>query len=64
VSLAGGLGSIPGTILAALIFGFAEASTARFLEQSMVPFVQFGLVILILLVRPRGLGGVLEDVRE
>lgn len=64
VSLAGGLGSIPGTILAAVIFGFAEAATARFLEQSMVPFVQFGLVILILLIRPRGLGGVLEDVRE
>ncbi len=64
VSLAGGLGSIPGTIMAAVIFGFAEAATARFLEQSMVPFVQFGLVILILLIRPRGLGGVLEDVRE
>jgi branched-chain amino acid transport system permease protein len=64
VSLAGGLGSIPGTILAAVIFGFAEAATARFLEQSMVPFVQFGLVIVILLIRPRGLGGVLEDVRE
>jgi branched-chain amino acid transport system permease protein len=64
VSLAGGLGSIPGTIMAALIFGFAEAATSRFLEQSMVPFVQFGLVIVILLIRPRGLGGVLEDVRE
>jgi branched-chain amino acid transport system permease protein len=50
--------------LAAVIFGFAEAATARFLEQSMVPFVQVGLVILILLIRPRGLGGVLEDVRE
>lgn len=64
VSLAGGLGSIPGTIAAAVIFGFAEALTSRFLEQSMVPFVQFGLVIVILLIRPRGLGGVLEDVRE
>lgn len=64
VSLAGGLGSIPGTIMAAVIFGFAEAATSRFLEQSMVPFVQFGLVIVILLIRPRGLGGVLEDVRE
>jgi branched-subunit amino acid ABC-type transport system permease component len=64
VSLAGGLGSIPGTILAAVIFGLAEAATSRFLEQSMVPFVQFGLVIVILLIKPRGLGGVLEDVRE
>ncbi len=33
-------------------------------EQSFVPFVQFALVIAILTFRPRGLGGVLEDVRE
>lgn len=64
ISLAGGLGSIPGTVMAAALMGFAEAITARYLEQSMVPFVLFGLVVLILVIRPRGLGGLLEDVRE
>lgn len=64
ISLAGGLGSIPGTVVAAGLMGFAEALTARYLEQSLVPFVLFGLVVAILLVRPRGLGGLLEDVRE
>lgn len=64
ISLAGGLGSIPGTVAAAVLMGFAEAATARFLAQSLVPFVLFGIVVLILIFRPRGLGGLLEDVRE
>lgn len=64
ISLAGGLGSIPGTVIAAGLMGFAEAITARYLEQSLVPFVLFGLVVVILTFRPRGLGGLLEDVRE
>jgi branched-chain amino acid transport system permease protein len=64
ISLAGGLGSIPGTVMAAALMGFAEAITARYLEQSLVPFVLFGLVVVILVFRPRGLGGLLEDVRE
>jgi branched-chain amino acid transport system permease protein len=64
ISLAGGLGSIPGTVIAAAIVGLAEALTARYLAQSLVPFVLFGIVVLILIFRPRGLGGLLEDVRE
>jgi branched-chain amino acid transport system permease protein len=64
ISLAGGLGSIPGTVVAAGLIGFAEALTARYLQQSLVPFVLFGIVVLILIFRPRGLGGLLEDVRE
>ena len=42
----------------------AEAATSRYLEQSLVPFVLFGIVVLILIFRPRGLGGLLEGVRE
>ena len=64
ISLAGGLGSIPGTVAAAGLIGLAEALTARYLQQSLVPFVLFGIVVLILIFRPRGLGGLLEDVRE
>jgi len=64
ISLAGGLGSLPGTVAASVLLGLAEAATARYTKQSLVPFVQFGLVIAILAFRPRGLGGVLEDVRE
>lgn len=64
ISLAGGLGSIPGTVIAAGLVGLAEAVTARYLQQSLVPFVLFAIVVAILIFRPRGLGGLLEDVRE
>ncbi|MFM7147673.1 MAG: branched-chain amino acid ABC transporter permease [Actinomycetales bacterium] len=64
ISLAGGLGSIPGTVAAAGLIGLAEALTARYLQQSLVPFVLFAIVVVILIFRPRGLGGLLEDVRE
>lgn len=64
ISLAGGLGSIPGTVIAAGVIGLAEALTARYLQQSLVPFVLFAIVVVILIFRPRGLGGLLEDVRE
>jgi len=64
ISLAGGLGSIPGTVAAAFLIALIEAVTARYLSPSLVPFGQFLLVIIILIVRPRGLGGLLEDVRE
>lgn len=64
ISLAGGLGSIPGTVIAAGLVGLAEAVTARYLQQSLVPFVLFAIVVVILIFRPRGLGGLLEDVRE
>ncbi len=64
ISLAGGLGSIPGTVAAAGLMGLAEALTARYTSQAYVPFALFALVVAILLIRPRGLGGLLEDVRE
>lgn len=64
ISLAGGLGSIPGTVAAAGLIGLAEALTARYLQQSLVPFVLFAIVVAILIFKPRGIGGLLEDVRE
>jgi branched-subunit amino acid ABC-type transport system permease component len=64
ISLAGGLGSIPGTVAAAGLIGLAEAVTARYLAQAMVPFVLFAIVVIILVFKPRGIGGLLEDVRE
>jgi hypothetical protein len=30
----------------------------------MVPFVLFAIVVIILVFKPRGIGGLLEDVRE
>jgi branched-chain amino acid transport system permease protein len=63
VALLGGLGSILGTVIAALMVGATEAVTTHYLNQSYVLLTQFGLIAIVLLVRPRGIAGVLEASR-
>lgn len=63
VAMLGGLGSIWGTIFAALLVGGVEAATATYLGQQYVLLTLFLLIAVVLLVRPRGLGGVLEVAR-
>ncbi len=64
IALLGGLGSISGTLIAAVVLGLAEALTAKYVGGQFVLYVQFGLVMAVLLVRPRGIGGLLDEVRE
>ncbi len=55
----GGIGSLPGTILGALVLGVAETAVAYFVPDGSgwAPGIGFGLLFLILIVRPRGLRG-------
>mgnify|MGYP000259454797 FL=1 len=66
IALLGGLGSVPGAVLGALLIGFLEAFTGviPFLGQRYVMFIQFAFIITVLVIRPRGLGGLLDDTRE
>ncbi len=66
IALLGGLGSVPGAVLGALLIGYLEAFTGiiPFLGQRYVMFVQFAFIITVLIIRPRGLGGLLDDTRE
>ena len=57
IAVLGGLGSIGGTLVAALILGVAESITATFYGPSWAPAVSFGLLLLVLAVRPAGLFG-------
>jgi branched-chain amino acid transport system permease protein len=63
VALLGGLGSIPGTILAAVLVAATEAITATYLGGQYVLMTLFLLIAIVLLIRPRGLGGLLEAAR-
>ena len=63
VALLGGLGSILGTVIAGLLIGATEAVTLHFLDASWVLLTQFTLIAIVLLVRPRGVGGLLEGSR-
>lgn len=63
VALLGGLGSILGTVIAALLVGATEAVTTHYLDQSWVLLTQFALIAVVLLVRPRGIAGILQASR-
>jgi len=56
----GGLGSIGGAVVAALLLGVAESVVAVTISPSWASFVFFVVLILILLFRPQGLFGVRE----
>ena len=53
----GGMGSIGGTALAAVILGVVESLVATFYGPSWAPAVAFGILLLTLAVRPSGLFG-------
>lgn len=57
IGVLGGLGNPIGALAGGLILGILEAIIPAFLESSWVPVIEFGLFILILLVRPSGLFG-------
>ena len=57
IAVLGGMGSVPGTLVAALILGIAESLTATFYGPSWAPAVAFGLLLGALAIRPQGLFG-------
>jgi len=57
VAVLGGMGSIGGTFLAAVIIGVAESLTSTFFGPSWAVAVSFGVLLLALAVRPAGLFG-------
>ena len=64
IALCGGLGSVAGAVIAAIVLGFNEALTSRMIGGQYVLMTQIGLIILILLFRPRGIAGILDKARE
>jgi branched-chain amino acid transport system permease protein len=58
----GGIGSIPGALVGALIMGQAEAMTMGYISTPMRDAIAFTILIIVLLVRPTGIFG--EPERE
>ena len=52
-----GLGSVTGTMVAAMILGIAESMVSTFYGPSWAPAVAFGVLLLALAFRPQGLFG-------
>jgi branched-chain amino acid transport system permease protein len=57
IVIVGGLGSMPGALLGGVLIGVSEALAGLFIEPSAKSMFSFGLLILVLLLRPQGLLG-------
>jgi len=51
----GGFGNLEGTILAGILVGIVEAFTVQYLGSGLIDLVVFGLLLVMLAVRPTGL---------
>jgi branched-chain amino acid transport system permease protein len=57
IAVLGGLGSLWGTLIGAILLGVVESFTATFYGPSWAPAVSFGLLLLTLAIRPAGILG-------
>ena len=57
ICVLGGLGNPIGALVGGLILGVLEGIIPAYLNSSWVPVIEFGLFVLIILVRPSGLFG-------
>lgn len=57
ICVLGGMGSLPGTVIAALLLGIVESITSTFYGPSWAPAVAFGFLLITLAVRPSGILG-------
>ena len=57
ICVLGGMGSLPGTVIASMLLGIVESFTATFYGPSWAPAVAFGFLLITLAVRPAGIMG-------
>ena len=53
----GGIGSIPGAMLGGIVIGLAESLTKGYISSQLADAVVFGILILVLLIKPAGILG-------
>ena len=59
---AGGIGSIPGAMLGGVLLGIIESLSKAYISSQMADAIVFGVLIIVLLVRPAGILG--KQTRE
>ena len=53
----GGIGSIPGAMLGGMLVGLAESFTAAYISSTFQNVIVFGVLVLMMVIRPTGLLG-------
>ena len=56
-AVVGGIGSLPGAMLGGLLIGLAESFATGYISSTYTNLLVFGLLIIVMLVRPSGLLG-------
>ena len=56
-AVVGGIGSIPGAVLGGMLIGLAESFVTGYISSTYTNLVVFGILIVMMLVRPSGLLG-------
>jgi branched-chain amino acid transport system permease protein len=56
-AVVGGIGSIPGAMLGGLVIGLAESFSQGYISTRFYDLIVFGMLIVVLIVRPTGLLG-------
>ena len=56
-AVVGGIGSIPGAMLGGLLIGLAESFVTGYISSTYSNLIVFGLLIVVMLLRPSGLLG-------
>jgi branched-chain amino acid transport system permease protein len=56
-AVVGGIGSIPGAMLGGLVIGVAESFVTGYISSTYTNLIVFGILIVVMLVRPSGLLG-------
>ena len=57
IIILGGMGSIPGAVLASLVLGLTQSTTSTYWTPQAATWLSFSLVIAALAIRPKGLLG-------
>ena len=60
VVIIGGLGSLPGTVIAALLIGMSDGIISVFFSPTLAKIIATLLVAMVLVFRPQGLMGKLQ----
>ena len=56
----GGIGSIPGAMLGGIILGIIESLSKAYISTQLADAIVFGILVIVLLVKPSGLLGKLK----
>ena len=57
IPLGGGIGILPGAMIGGFVMGIAESLTKSYISSQMSDAVVYGILIIMLLVKPPGLLG-------